>query len=383
MPRRLGFLLFIGACSFVGGLGASWWGRGGALARAADPAPPATLPGSPVPLGDLRASSPSFETVVRRSMPAVVAIESSRPSTKSTGKTVEESGSGVLVTLPGQAGVFVLTNHHVISGAGAGQITLSLSDSRVLRPTRVWSDPESDIAILAVTGDRLPTAPLGDSDSARLGMWVLAIGSPFGLNQTVTHGILSARERGQVSLGSTIRIKDFLQTDAAINPGSSGGPLINLDSEVIGINTAIASTSGNNTGVSFSIPINRVKRVARELLERGAVSRGFLGLKVAGAFDASDALRLGLERHAGALVESIFPETPAALAGIRPGDVLLKLDEAQVRDENHCINLIADLPPGKRVRLEFWRDRKAMVAEAIVGDWANSPGRPRPVAAIP
>lgn len=383
MRRRLGYMLFIGSCSFLGGVGASWLNSRSSQVRAADPAPPAGLPGAVAPTAELRPVNPSFETVVRRSMPAVVAIESSRPSQKTKGKTVEESGSGVLVNLPGHQGVFVITNNHVISGAGAEQITLSLSDSRVIRPTRVWADPESDIAILAVNGDRLPTAPLGDSDSARLGMWVLAIGSPFGLNQTVTHGILSARERGQVSLGSTIRIKDFLQTDAAINPGSSGGPLLSLDSEVIGINTAIASTSGNNTGVSFSIPINRVKRVAKELLEKGAVSRGYLGLQVAGAFDASDALRLGLDRHMGALVESIYPETPAAMAGIRPGDVLLKLDEVSVRDENHCINLIADLPPGKRVRLEFWRDRKALAAEAIVGDWAASPGRLKAVAASP
>lgn len=381
MRRRLGYLLFVGSCSFLGGVGASWCGRVGNPARAADPSPPAGLPGAPI--AELRPAVPSFETVVRRSMPSVVAIESSRPSQKTKGKTVEESGSGVLVNLPGQQGVFAITNNHVISGAAAEQITLSLSDSRVLRPSRVWTDPESDIAILAVPGERLPTAPLGDSDSARLGMWVLAIGSPFGLNQTVTHGILSARERGQVSLGSTIRIKDFLQTDAAINPGSSGGPLLNLESEVIGINTAIASTSGNNTGVSFSIPINRVKRVAKELLERGAVSRGYLGLQVAGAFDASDALRLGLDRHAGALVESVYPETPAAMAGIRPGDVLLKLDDIAVRDENHCINLIADLAPGRRVRVEFWRDRRSVSSEAVVGDWASSPGRLKPVATAP
>src|SRR5437588_9895171 len=130
------------------------------------------------------------------------------------------------------------------------------------------------------TGD-LPSALLGDSDSVRVGQWVLAIGSPFGLNQTVTHGIISARERGQVSLGGSIRIKDFLQTDAAINPGSSGGPLFNLEGEVIGINTAIASHSGSNSGVAFSIPINLVKRVAKELLERGGVSRGYLGLQMA------------------------------------------------------------------------------------------------------
>src|SRR5262249_21612901 len=152
------------------------------------------------------------------------------------------------------------------------------------------------------------------------------IGSPFGLNQTVTHGIISARERGQVSLGSTIRIKDFLQTDAAINPGSSGGPLLNLDGEVIGINTAIASHSGSNSGVAFSIPINLVKRVTRQLLEKGSVSRGYLGMQLAQTFEATDALKLGMDRVQGALIENIYPETPAATAGLKSNDVVLQVD---------------------------------------------------------
>src|SRR5206468_10185257 len=140
----------------------------------------------------------------------------------------------------------------------------NLSDGKLLRPNHIWTDPESDVAVLRLeSGTDLPSAVLGDSNQVRVGQWVLAFGSPFGLNQTVTHGIISARERGQVSLGGTIRIKDFLQTDAAINPGSSGGPLVNLDGEVVGINTAIASQSGSNSGVAFSIPINLVKRIAR------------------------------------------------------------------------------------------------------------------------
>lgn len=173
--------------------------------------------------------------------------------------------------MAGQTGYYVLTNNHVVSQAAADQITVHLADGRIFKAARVWTDPESDVALLGLNpSGSLPTAPLGDSDQARIGQWVLAFGSPFGLNQTVTHGILSARERGQVSLGSTIRIKDFLQTDAAINPGSSGGPLVDMKGTVIGINTAIASHSGNNSGVAFSIPIALVKRVAKELLEKGA-----------------------------------------------------------------------------------------------------------------
>jgi len=316
-----------------------------------------------------------FELVARQVMPAVVAVEAVRPPSQGRGKPVEESGSGVLVRLPEASGIFALTNNHVIAGAPAEQITLSLSDNRVLRPSRVWTDPESDIAVLRLDETNLPTASLGESDNARVGQWVLAFGSPFGLNQTVTHGILSARERGQVSLGSTIRIKDFLQTDAAINPGSSGGPLVDLEGNVIGINTAIASTSGNNTGVSFSIPINRIKRVSRELLRTGSVSRGYLGLQVANTFDPATARNLGLDKHEGALVEMVYPDTPAAIAGIRPGDVVLKLDNRPVKNENHCINLIADLLPGQRVKVEFWRNRQAFVVEAPVGDWSQGQAR--------
>jgi S1-C subfamily serine protease len=240
-----------------------------------------------------------------------------------------------------------------------------------MNPTRVWTDPESDIAVLLVEGDNLPTTPLGDSDAAHVGQWVLAFGSPFGLNQTMTHGIISARDRSEVSLGSTIRIKDFLQTDAAINPGSSGGPLVNLDGEVIGINTAIASQSGSSSGVSFSIPINLVKRIALQLLEKGVVSRGYLGLQLSKSYEAADAIRLGLNRTQGALVERVYPETPAAKAGLRPGDVVLEVDRVVIRNDNHFIGLISNLPSGQRIRMRVWRDKQLGEVDAVVGDWAQ------------
>ncbi len=209
-----------------------------------------------------------------------MSIEAVKPPSRDNpkAKAIEESGSGVLIRLPKQKGTFVITNNHVIQSADPSQITISLADNRIMRPTRIWADPESDIALMLLDADNLPTVPLGDSDTAHVGQWVLAFGSPFGLNQTVTHGIVSARERSEVSLGSTIRIKEFLQTDAAINPGSSGGPLVNLDGEVIGINTAIASHSGSASGVAFSIPINLVRRVSTQLLEKGAVTARLPGL---------------------------------------------------------------------------------------------------------
>jgi serine protease Do len=368
--------LFLGLCSFAGGLAAvGLAGRG--LNHAVARQSTADWPEKAAPGGEALRLSQRFEWVARKVSPAVVAIEATKPAPKSgKGRPVEESGSGVLIQVSGQRGVFVLTNNHVVQQAAPAQITVSLADNRILHPSRVWADPESDVAVLRLEGDEtLPTAPLGDSDRVRVGQWVLAIGSPFGLNQTVTHGIISARERGQVSLGSTIRIKDFLQTDAAINPGSSGGPLVNLDGEVIGINTAIASHSGSNSGVAFSIPVNLVQRVLRQLLEKGVVSRGYLGLQVAPTFEAADAMRLGLSRAEGALVETVYEGTPAAAAGLRSKDVVLAVDETTIRNENHFINLISGLPPGQRVRLQVWRDRRSVVIQAVVGDWTAAQSR--------
>jgi S1-C subfamily serine protease len=267
--------------------------------------------------------------------------------------------------------MLVLTNNHVVSQAPPQQISVSLSDNRILRPVQVLADPESDIAVLRLDLDDGVAAELGDSDRVRVGHWVLAFGSPFGLNQTVTHGIISARERGQISLGNTIRIKDFLQTDAAINPGSSGGPLADLNGRVIGINTAIASNSGSNTGVAFSIPINLAKDIVQQLLERGAVSRGYLGLQVGGALDVAEAERLGLTRLQGAIVERVYEQSPALAAGLKSGDVILEVDQAVIRNENHFINLISGITPGKRVRMTVWRNRQAIYLEAVIGDWAQ------------
>ncbi len=204
---------------------------------------------------------------------------------------------------------------------------------------------------------------------------MLAIGSPFGLNQSVTHGIISARDRGQVTLGNTIRIKEFLQTDAAINPGSSGGPLIDLNGEVIGINTAIASHNGSNSGVAFSIPSNLVKRVMNQLLQSGSVQRGYLGMQLALTFEANDALKLGLDRVKGALVEKVYPGTPAADSGLQTNDVILQVENIAIRNENHLINLISSLSAGQKIRVQVWRDRSTTNLNAVVGDWAKAQTR--------
>jgi S1-C subfamily serine protease len=364
--RRVAVPLLIGVCAYLGGLSASYLSVHGLPRLLAQSGEDDTV----------RRLGERFEAVAKKVAPSVVALEAIKPAVKG-GKTrsVDDSGSGVLVRLPGRIGTFVLTNNHVIGLAPPRQITVNLADNRILNPTRVWTDPESDLAVLSVDADGLPAATLGDSDRMRVGQFVLAFGSPFGLNQTVTHGIISARERGQVSLGNTIRIKDFLQTDAAINPGSSGGPLVNLDGEVIGINTAIASPSGSNTGVAFSIPINLAKKVAGQLLDKGSVTRGYLGVQMAPGFESADAIKLGLSKAQGALVDGVHPDTPAATAGLRKNDVILELDGQPIRNENHFINKVSAAPPGQSIRLRVWRNRASITVDAVVGDWGKAVSR--------
>lgn len=340
-------------------------------------APPSNAP-------ELIQLSDRFETVARYVLPAVVSIEAKKTSTVvtpgTTARTTEDSGTGVIVAAIDAPGIVVITNNHVISGARADQININLADGRLLRPTAVLGDPETDVAVLKVDGQNLPTAKFGDSDRTRIGQWVLALGSPFGLSQSVTHGIISARDRGQVILGNSIRVKDFIQTDAAINPGSSGGPLVNLNGEIVGINTAIASQSGSSAGVSFSIPANLVRRVAKQLLTNGTVTHGYLGLDLK-SFEPADALALGLDRGRGARINQVVPGSPAATAGLRPNDVILQVETVPIRNDNHLINLISMMPVGQRVRLVVWRERKEIAVEAVVGDWNAVKNRMRQTSA--
>jgi S1-C subfamily serine protease len=377
MFKRLLWLAFLGGASFLGGLaGLVLLARWERLAMAQPPGRDG--PAAALTVTDLVGLGDRFELVARKVLPAVVYVEAAKPPERQGTKGVEESGSGVLTRLDGRRDYLVFTNNHVIAGAPAEGIIVHLADARVFRPTKVWADPESDVAVLALEPSQpLPTAPLGDSDRLQVGHWVLAMGSPFGLNQTVTHGILSARDRGQVSLGSTIRNKDFLQTDAAINPGSSGGPLVNLNGEVIGINTAIASPNGSSSGVAFSIPINMFRRVAVQLLERGRVARGYLGVQLSDGFEPADALKLGLDRLQGALVQVVYPETPGAQAGLRQGDVILEVDGVPVRNENHLINLISGYPAGRTVALTIWRGRQRFNTQTVIGDWTQGQGQLR------
>ena len=370
---------------FAGGFASAMLGNSRTLEKpiqakpnSALPSPPADLPDSPQAPAALPANTPErFEALVHKVMPAVVSVDAIKPANPGAAKNkpTEESGSGVLVKLEGYRSTFVITNNHVIAGARPEEITVTLNDGRILIPNLVRSDPASDIALLRIDNETLPTADLGDSDRVRTGQWVLAFGSPFGFNQTVTHGIISARDRGQISLGNTIRIKEFLQTDAAINPGNSGGPLVDMNGAVVGINTANASTNGYSSGVAFSIPINLVKRVGKQLLERGAVQRGYLGMQMSSALDPHTALKLGLPRLRGAIVESVHSPGPASRAGIQANDVILKMDDVEIRDENHVINLVSMLQPNQKVRLTLWRSKQSIPVEVTVGDWPVAKGK--------
>lgn len=374
--KQAALAVFLGCCAYLGGMSAAWMTspRGAnAYAQAPDP----TRPLDTDPSRGAATLRDALEVVARKMSPSVVSIEAVKPAVKEgKSKSVDDSGSGVLVRFPGRPGIFAITNNHVIGQAPPAQITINLADNRILKPARVLTDPESDIALLALNEtESLVPAPLGDSDRMKVGNWVLAFGSPFGLNQTVTHGIISARDRGQVSLGTTIRIKEFLQTDAAINPGSSGGPLVNLDGEVIGINTAIASPSGSNSGIAFSIPVNLIKTIASQLLDKGRVTRGYLGVQLAPGFESAEAIRLGLRRAQGALVDGVHPETPAAAAGLRPKDVILEVDGQPVLNENQFINRISVMPPGQKIALRVWRERRQIQVDALVGDWGKVESR--------
>ncbi|MFO1062247.1 MAG: trypsin-like peptidase domain-containing protein [Pirellulales bacterium] len=292
--------------------------------------------------------------------PTVVHIEASKRSPGNgtqTGSRVEEAGAGVIVQIDNS--LFVLTNRHVVHPADINSIRLELNDGRAIRPTKIWSDPSTDVAVLQISGENLIPARLGNSDGMAKGDFVLAVGSPFGLSHSVTYGILSAKHRRNLELGSRdIEIQDFFQTDAAINPGNSGGPLLNLRGEVIGINTAIASNSGGNEGIGFSIPINMAMQVAQQLINHGKLHRAYLGVQLENAFNNATARQLGLPTTQGALVKAIIPRSPAEKAGLRVGDVVLQFDGTEIENDGHLVKTVGLTPVGKQVPILIFRDHQ-------------------------
>lgn len=332
----------------------------------AEPEPQATVD----PLRLLESTSQVFESVANVVSPAVAYIEA-RVYDANGKLRNEESGSGVLIRPKGADRSLLLTNCHVVGTAKPDQIDIYLADGRLVHPRRVWRDEATDLALLDPGIDYLPAAKMGDSDDAKIGQWVLVIGSPFGLSQSVTHGILSATHRRRLGLPGGVRIQEFLQTDAAINPGNSGGPLVNLRGEVIGINSAIASNTGASSGVGFSIPINIARWVIEEFLTHGKVRPAFLGVEFPNQFSHEQAKRLGLDVNRGALVARVHPGTPADSAGIRPDDVVLVFNQIPVEDEYHLINMVSLTPSGSTVEIVVWRDRQKVRLQATLTNWES------------
>jgi serine protease Do len=323
-------------------------------ARPADTAP--SLAASQADVTPLSAASGQLAEIAAGVMPSVVHIESKL--TSANRGLIEETGSGVIITHPKAAGYYVVTNRHVIGDASElAQISVRLADGRAFHPSRKWTDPETDIAVLKIDAATAKAAPWGDSDRLQIGNFVLAVGSPFGLSQSVTMGIVSARGRAlHIGRRSDLVNQDFIQTDAAINFGNSGGPLIDLTGRVVGINTAIASNSGGNDGIGFSIPSNLAKRVVSELLDRGQVQRAYLGVMLDPDFTAEKAVELKLDRRRGARIVRVYPSSPAARANLLNDDVVLTFDGVDVIDENHLINLVSLTEVGRKVVLGVLRD---------------------------
>ena len=315
--------------------------------------------------GPLFEGSDHLTKVARVATPCVVHILSERRTRRGP---VEETGSGVIMTSSVAEGFYVVTNRHVLLDAQMNDITISLADGRDVHPVRVWQDQATDLAVMKLDVTGLDAARWGDSDQIEIGHMVLAMGSPFGLSQSVTLGIISAKGRRSLELGpeSEVLNQNFLQTDAAINPGNSGGPLIDLHGRVVGINTAIASSSGGNEGIGFSIPSNLAKRVMRQLLQYGQVRRAYLGVKLDPEFDLITARTKGLNRQIGARVTLVYPNTPAARARLLFDDIILRFNGREVEDQKDLINQVSLTPVGSQIELEVLRNRRVVRLEVTL-----------------
>lgn len=268
------------------------------------------------------------------------------------------SGSGFIIDSDGS----ILTNNHVVENAQ--KIVVKLSDDSEYDAKVVGRDPKTDIAVIKIEAKTsLPAAVLGDSDKLEVGEWVVAIGNPFGLDSTVTSGIVSAKGR-HINAGP---YDNFIQTDASINPGNSGGPLINLRGEVIGINTAIFTRSGGNVGIGFAIPVNLAKELLPQLRGKGKVTRGYLGVLIQ-KVTPEIADSLGMDRGYGALVANVSKDGPAEKAGVKVGDVIVEFDGKEVKDSAELPIIVARTPVEKKVRMKVLRDKKEVLLNVAVGE---------------
>ncbi len=266
-------------------------------------------------------------------------------------------GSGVIIDPAGH----IVTNHHVV--ANAYKIEVTLYNGEKLTATIIGLDPDTDLAVLSANIQQVPEISLANSDNIRVGDIVLAIGNPFGIGQTVTQGIISATGRDRVGLNT---YENFIQTDAAINPGNSGGALINTQGQVLGINSAIYSQSGNYLGISFAIPINQVLDVVSQIIENGSVIRGWLGVE---GVDLNPQMlqRIGLPDIQGVLITDVFDNGPGEESGIRVGDILTHIGNQPIRDVRDVLNIIADGRPGDNVKIGGIRERQSFMTSVTLG----------------
>jgi len=319
----------------------------------------------------------SFSDAARKAMPSVVGIYTSKEMRQRSPiaddpllrryfpdlaerlprQRATSLGSGVIVSPEG----YILTNNHVIEGAD--DIQLVLADGRRVGARVRGTDPESDLAVLKADGDTFPAITFGALDRVQVGDFVLAIGNPFGFGNTVTLGIVSALGRNHLGIN---RFEDFIQTDAAINPGSSGGPLVDTAGNLIGINSIIYSQSGGSMGIGFAIPVSLARTVLEQIIKDGAVTRGWLGLEPQD-LTAEVARALALDHVSGVLIRGIVKDGPAERAGILVRDVVLEIDGKPTRDKEALLARIAELPPGSTATVKVWRERKLTGVDVIVG----------------
>lgn len=266
-------------------------------------------------------------------------------------------GTGFLISPDG----YILSNHHIVSDAR--RIQVKLHDGREFDAEFVGSDPRSEVAVIRIKGEGFPAIPLGDSDAMDIGEWVIAIGNPFGLSETLTVGVVSAKGRSNIGITD---YEDFIQTDAAINPGNSGGPLLNVDGKVIGINTAIYSQTGGSLGIGFAIPINMATAIKDQLIASGNVERGYLGIGLQDLTpDVADSL--GVAQRRGALVTDVVKESPAASAGLEVGDVIVALGGKPMDGAGAVRNHVAMTAPGAQLKLALVRGGKTVEKTAKIG----------------
>ncbi len=329
----------------------------------------------------LKQTGRAFSRVAKQAVPAVVfitvekTVETSQPDVRFNDpfgffgipqprrpqrQLLRGQGSGFIITKDG----YILTNNHVVGDAD--KITVKLNDGREFEAERVGTDPKSEVAVIKIdTDEELPVLETGDSSSLQIGEWVIAVGNPFGLSETLTVGVVSAIGRNDIGIAE---YEDFIQTDAAINPGNSGGPLLNIDGKVVGINTAIYSQSGGYMGIGFAIPIDLAIVIKDQLVASGTVTRGFLGIQLnPQEMDEAMAESFDLEEAGGVLVAEVVEDSPAETAGLEAGDIILEMNGKPVDGNRTFRNRVALTPPGTTIMLKIFREGKVRMIEVTIG----------------